>query len=250
MTRPGRPSALPYDARVAERGLVHASAASARVTRVVRVAVGVALVASTTWIFADRVANRTWSERLPAATIAHGSVPDRLLRSIRDDGVRVDDRVATALQALVGEWTTRPDLRSLYTTADGLPDVQALLSWAASSPDSSAYRLLPYRNSLDELGYRMAILPPNGDIVPVLGWTLRNRERPVQDATPSLIRLADTWKARPDIRERFTLNGRIRVRALLFWAANVTPDDPDFTALYEVAPQLAQLVAEYRGPTS
>lgn len=158
--------------------------------------------------------------------------------------------VARALDTLVNEWSARPDLQSSFSTKAGLPDVQGLLSWVAATPDASAFDLITYRGALDELGYRMAILPPNGDVVPVLAWTLRNRVHPVQSATASLLRIADAWRARADIRERYTVDGRVRVRALLFWAANLTPGDADYVAMAPVAMQLAFLAAEYTGPAA
>ena len=162
--------------------------------------------------------------------------------------MRVQGGVARALDALVNEWSARPDLQSSFSTKAGMPDVQGLLSWVAATPDASAFDLITYRGALDELGYRMAILPPNGEVVPVLAWTLRNRVHPVQSATASLLRVADAWRARADIRERYTVDGRVRVRALLFWAANLAPGDPDFVAFAPVSMQLAFLAAEYEGP--
>ena len=206
------------------------------------------IIAAGFWLVIDRVHHRTWSELLPKATIAHGRGPDRLLHKLRYNGVRVNNRVETALRALVGEWTKRPDLQKVFTTADGLPDVQGLLSWLPSVHDAPAFTLMPYRGSLDELGFRMAILPPNGDITPVLAWTMRNRHRPVQSSTDALFRVVVAWDTRPEIRDRFTVKGRVRVRDLLFWASTLPSTDPAFAAFVPVSPQLGQLVAEYSGP--
>ena len=219
-------------------------------SRLIRTVVVVCVVASTGWLVVDRVAHRSWAdtEHVQSAQSTYAARSTRA--ALRRSGVRVEGRVSTALDALVAVWTGRPDLQQTFTLDRGLPDVQGLLSWVAATPDASAFDLITYRSALDELGYRMAILPPNGDIVPVLAWTLRNRPHPVQISTDALLRVADAWRARPEIRDRYTVNGRVRVRALLFWASTVTPDDPSFVAFAPVSMQLAFLVREYKGPAA
>ena len=220
------------------------------ISRLIRIVVVVCVVAASGWLIVDRVAHRSWAdtEHVQPADSTYTSRSTRA--ALRRSGVRVEGRVATALDALIGVWSARPDLQQTFTLDRGIPDVQGLLSWVAATPDASAFDLVTYRGALDELGYRMAILPPNGDIVPVLAWTLRNRPHPVQISTDALLRVADAWRARPEIRDRYTVNGRVRVRALLFWASIVTPDDPNYVAFAPVSMQLAFLAREYKGPAA
>ena len=221
---------------------------SPKVSQLPRFALAACVAGSALWLMAGTAFNSGWPSGERVVSTNSTAVAHRTRSALERHGVRVDGRVATALDAVVGEWTRRADLQTQFRAADGLPDLQGLLSWVSAMSDSSAFELIPFRGALDELGYRMAILPPNGDVVPVLAWTLRNRTEPRGTATDALIRVADVWRSRSDVREHFTIDGRVRVGALLFWAATVGPADPAFDTFLPVAHQLSELSHEYRGP--
>ena len=60
-------------------------------------------------------------------------------------------------------------------------------------------------------------------------------------------RLIEVWGVRPDIRAAYTVNGRVKVKDLLFWAANVSGDDASFARLHDVSDQVQHLLEELQG---
>ena len=162
-------------------------------------------------------------------------------------GVVVRPPVRKSLNELVDLWVRRPDLQKLFRTTEGLPNIQSLLVWVSSSPDSSATGFLDDRGNFEELAGRMGILPVDGDPVPPLTWGLRNRARPLEAADGVAFRLASVWRDRPDVRKRFTANGRVDLRGLLFWAANLAPDDRSFGRLNDINHSIQLVLDELDG---
>ena len=205
------------------------------------------VVGSGVWLVYSTVFVRTW--RNPDAVSAPSESPT-LRATVADlvaHGVVVRPPVRASLNELLNLWVIRPDLQKLFSTADGQPNLQSLFLWAAGTPDSSAIALLGDHENLDELAGRMGILPANGDPLAPLAWTLRNRSRPLYPADGIVGRLTEVWHTRADVRTRFSVDGRVDVKGLLFWGANISPSDASFRELDDVSGGMQRLLDELEG---
>ena len=205
------------------------------------------LVGSGTWVAWSTVFVRTWRDPDAVSSPPESSVLRATVQDLVDHGVKVRAPVRRSLNELVDLWIRRPDLQQLFSTSGGLPDLQGLFVWAAGSPDSSAIALLDDRGNLNELAGRMSILPADGDPLAPLAWTLRNRSRPLYPADGIVGRLTEVWRTRADVRAQYSMSGRVDVRGLLFWAANISPSDASFGALDDVTGGMQRLLDELDG---
>ena len=207
----------------------------------------VVVVVSGLWIVWSTLFVRTWSDPDAVAAPAESDTLRSVVTELRRDGVLVRPPVRRSLNEVIAMWLRRSDLQRAFRDERGLPNVQGLLAWIDAEPDSSSVSLVDDRGNLAELAGRMGILPADGHLVEPLKWTLRNRRRPVQKADMAIGRLIEVWGVRPDIRAAYTVNGRVKVKDLLFWAANVSGDDASFARLHDVSDQVQHLLEELQG---
>lgn len=194
------------------------------------------------------ISNQHW--RRESADITTQFHPTRIKaveKELRRNGVRISRDVHQLLAVLLTEWESRADLQASFSTPAGDPDIGRLLDWASGLPDAFSTAIVPRLGAIAELKGRMSILPPDGNVLPVLYWTLQNRIRPFSNLGPVIARLADVWKRRPELGERFTMDGRVDVPALLQWANTLPPSDPSFTDFvwqyFEIRQAIVQLSA-------
>lgn len=168
-------------------------------------------------------------------------------RGLRRDGVRISRDVHRLLAVLLTAWENRADLQASFSTPNGDPAIPGLLDWAWGLPDAFSTAIVPHLGAIAELRGRMSLLPPDGNVLPVLYWTLQNRSRPFSNLGPVIGRLANVWKKRPELGERFTTDGRVDVPALLQWANTLPPSDPSFADFvwqyFEIRQAIVQLSA-------
>ena len=205
------------------------------------------LVGSGVWMVYSTLFVRTWRNPDAKPVPRESEVLRKVMSDLTSNGVVVRSPVRASLNELVNLWVHRPDLQVLFHTADGQPNLQSLFVWAAGTPDSSAIALLDDHQNLDELAGRMGILPTNGDPLAPLAWTLRNRSRPLYPADGIVGRLTEVWHARADVRARFSVDGRVDVKGLLFWGANISPSDASFRELDDISGGMQRLLDELDG---
>ena len=171
-------------------------------------------------------------------------VRDSVEHDLRAQGVRVSPSIHRMLGPLLTAWEDRPELRKLFSDANGRPDIPRLLDWAEPLPDSFSTAMVAHLGAIIELRSRLGLLGRDQQILPVLYWTLDNRERKFSDLGPAIARLADVWRARPEIRERFTANNRVDVRGLLQWVNTLPKSDPQFLEFYWQYLEIRQAILE------
>ena len=153
-------------------------------------------------------------------------------RDLRAQGVRVSPAIHRLLGPLLTAWESRPELRALFSDSSGRPDIPRLLDWAEPLPDSFSTAIVAHLGAIIELRSRLGLLGRNQQILPVLYWTLDNRERQFSDLELVIAQLTEVWRQRPEIRERFTADNRVDVRGLLQWVNTLPPSDPQFPVFY------------------
>lgn len=144
---------------------------------------------------------------------------------LRGRNVVVSPRVHGMLKVVLGPWERREDLQVTMSNPDGLPNIEAVTLWARGFPDSSTESFARHLGAIDELRSRLGLIGDTG-IVPVLYWTLQNEPNLNHDFTNIIGHLADLWNGRPEIRARFTDNGRVDVVAFLTEANAIEATDP------------------------
>ncbi len=205
------------------------------------------VVGSGVWVVYSTLFVRTWRNPDAVSAPSESAALRATVADLVAHGVVVRSPVRKSLNELVDLWVRRPDLQKLFHTSKDLPDVQQLMVWASGSPDSSAVGLLDDRGNLDELAGRMGILPLSGDPLGPIVWTLRNRIRPLYPAGGVANRLTEVWRERPDVAAQYSVAGRVDVRGLLFWGANLSPRDASFKRLFDIREGLQQLLDELGG---
>ncbi len=153
------------------------------------------------------------------------------LSGYRKEGIRFTRSQEDALRRLLGRWETREDLKSNFSLSGGTVDIVALVRWAQGNDDPDALALSLLRPDLNEAAARLGIMIPDGEVLNVLVQTLAMRKSATIEGGGWIYVLRNVWVRRPDIRGRFTVNGRVAVRPLLEWAATVNKSDPDFGVL-------------------
>lgn len=212
--------------------------------RWVRRMVAITAIGAGLWIIVSTVFVRTWQDPDRTPTPDRSAVFRQVVADLEAGGVLLRPPVKASLNELISWWVKRPDLQRNFHDASGHPDVQRLLDWAGGANDSSAIGLLDDRGNLEELAGRMGILPADGDVLSPLTWTVRNRRRPTIVAEGVIWRVREVWQERPDIRQHFTVDGRVNVRGLLFWAATVPRTDSSYPQLVDVSSNLERLLGD------
>lgn len=187
----------------------------------------------------DRVNPAPDLERPPASRLTGPAV-----RRLQSQGIVVRPAVRRMLDVLLAQWAARPDLQRSMAEADGTPNIGALLSWAQSIPDSSSARLVPHLGAVEELRSRLGFFPANGKVLPVIYWGLQNRAHPSQDLTKTIGRLAELWDARPDVRARFTVDGRLDVLGLLRFVNRLPKTDPAYAQFIDDTIPIHEAIGE------
>lgn len=144
---------------------------------------------------------------------------------LRGRDVVVGSRVHDMLGVVLGPWERRVDLQLTMSNPDGLPNIEAVTLWARGFPDSSTESFARHLGAIDELRSRLGLIGDTG-IVPVLYWTLQNEPNLNHDFTNIIGHLADFWNGRPEIRARFTENGKVDVVGFLKEANAIETTDP------------------------
>lgn len=188
--------------------------------------------------------DRTWRDPEPHLAVVSTRASRAVLDELSGQGVRLDRDQRRAVEALVGVWQRRPEMRRTMALRNGTPDFRSLLSWAAGTTDPTASVLADLRGDLLEVQLRMGIPDGTGNIIPVFRWALRNRERPVILADNAILRMATVWNERPELVDQFLIEGRVDVRGFIWWCANVRKDDPHYWTLDAVNGDLQRLSAE------
>jgi hypothetical protein len=212
-------------------------------TKAVRVMVGLVAL----WAAVSSIAgapSRRWNDPEPSLSVSRSSVATRTIDDQRDRGIRFTKRQEHALRQLIGLWERRQDVRTLFSTPKGEPDVVNLLRWAKQNNDPDALQLAMIRPALDEASARMGILGADGDVIAVFVQSVAMRPEPRFVVGGALWDLAQVWNRRPDLRKRFTDNGVVNVRGIFTWAATVPRTDPDFDTLKATAGNFDQVLAE------
>lgn len=178
---------------------------------------------------------RAWlrPEAIPAGQTFSPKIRSTVERDLREQGVRVSPAVHDLLGPLLAAWEQRPELQRLFSDERGRPDIPRLLDWAEPLPDSFSSAIVSHLGAIIELRSRLGILGKDQQILPVLYWTLDNRERKFSDLGAVTTLMVDIWRERPEIRERFTTSNHVDVRALLQWVNTLPPSDPSFANFYE-----------------
>jgi hypothetical protein len=145
---------------------------------------------------------------------------------LRGRNVVVSSQVRSMLRAVLAPWEKREDLQTSMGNADGTPNVEALTLWARGFPDSSTESFAPHLGAIDELRSRLGLIAPDTGIAPVLYWTLKNEPDLDQDYTNVIGHLTDYWNARPEVRTRFSVEGRVDVLGFLKDANAIHESDP------------------------
>ena len=186
-----------------------------------------------------------WRPAIPESTRAFAPhVRGSVERDLRAQGVRVSPAIHGMLGPLLTAWESRPELRDLLSDSSGRPDIARLLDWAEPLPDSFSTAIVAHLGAIIELRSRLGLLGRDQQILPVLYWTLDNRERKFSGLGPVIARLTDVWRARPEIRERFTADNRVDVRGLLQWVNTLPPSDPQFLLFYGQYLEIRQAILE------
>ena len=172
------------------------------------------------------------------------AVRNSVERDLREQGVRISPAIHAMLGPLLTAWEDRPELRKLFSDASGRPDIPRLLDWAEPLPDSFSSAIVAHLGAIIELRSRLGLLRRDQQILPVLYWTLDNRERKFSGLGPVIARLADVWRARPELREQFTTDNRVDVRGLLQWVNTLPPSDPQFVQFYGQYLEIRQAILE------
>jgi hypothetical protein len=179
--------------------------------------IGVALVSSVL------ASNNGPTVRAPTAKAS-------LIRSVesqlRGRNIVVSKRVHEMLRHVLVPWQNRDDLQAAMSNEDGLPNIEALTLWARGFPDSSTESFAEHLGAIDELRSRLGLISADTGIVPVLYWTLKNEPKLERDFTNVIGHLADYWNGRPEVRSRFTVNGRVDVIGFLKDANAIQQTDP------------------------
>ena len=216
----------------------------ARFSLGVRVAV---LVITSALVLTSAITTATggWRPAVPESkqTFAPG-IRNSVERGLREQGVRISPSIHRMLGPLLTAWETRPELRRLFSDSDGRPDIPRLLDWAEPLPDSFSSAMVAHLGAIIELRSRLGLLGRDQQILPVLYWTLENRERKFSGLGPVTARLADLWRDRPEIRERFTADNRVDVRGLLQWVNTLPKSDPQFLQFYWQYLEIRQAILE------
>lgn len=180
----------------------------------------------------------------------HPKIQKAVETKLGKDGIKVSSAIHAMLSVLLTAWETRPDLRSAFSTADGGVDVVGLLTWGTTLPDSFSTAIVPHLGAIEELRGRMSLLPADGNLIPVLYWTLQNRNRPFSDLRPVIGRIADVWRERPELLEQFSSEGRVDVPSLLQWINTLAPSDPAFGDFFWQYFEIRRAILELKRATS
>ncbi len=186
-----------------------------------------------------------WRPAFPESRRTFGpAVRDSVEHDLRAQGVRVSPSIHRMLGPLLTAWEDRPELRKLFSDASGRPDLPRLLDWSEPLPDSFSSAIVAHLGAIIELRSRLGLLGPDQQILPVLYWTLDNRERKFSGLGAVITRMADVWRERPEIRERFTTGNRVDVRGLLQWVNTLPRSDPRFPEFYGQYLEIRQAILE------
>ena len=131
------------------------------------------------------------------------SASEAMLRDIAASGAKLDARERDAVRVVIERWSSRPDLRSLFSLPSGAPDLQALLSWAGASADADAIRLVAVRSALSDVSDALGIVPPNGDVLPPLLAVTRARARPSINGDDAMFVVARALAERADLHPNY-----------------------------------------------
>jgi hypothetical protein len=206
------------------------TARPARVARRLRAVTGVVAVVASAWQLRT-IFDRGWSNPEPSLSASHSDVAGRVLDQLHDDGIRFTSSQRDAMRRLIGLWERRGDIRQLFVTGTGDPDLPALIRWANQNQDPDTLQLVVIRPALSEAAARMGLLDADGDIIPVLVQTIAMREQPKERVGGALWILAEVWNRRADVRTSFSEDGVVNVRALFGWAATLPVTDRDYETL-------------------
>ena len=189
---------------------------------------------------------RAWwrPDAAPAERTFSPKIRSTVERELREEGVRVSPAVHELLGPLLTAWEQRPELQRLFSDARGLPDIPRLLDWAEPLPDSFSSAIVSHLGAIIELRSRLGILGKEQQVLPVLYWTLENRKRQASDLGGVITQMAEIWRERPEIRERFTTANQVDVRAFLQWVNTLPTTDPRFAAFYEQYYNIRQAILE------
>jgi hypothetical protein len=181
-------------------------------------------------IGAVRSAGNERASTQPTSNTAPTPLGTTTVQRLERSGVRLEERHRRALYALLRTWERREDLQNTLVLADRSPDLPALLSWSGGVDDTDQRALLDVRHDLEDVSDRIGLV--SGGILRVLVASSQQQVRSRHTIDAFLWRLYEEWRRRPELAKRFTSKGVVNVRSLLWWAANITSDDPSYERLH------------------
>ena len=218
--------------------------------RLIRVTMVVLALAAGTWLIVRTLIVREWPDRAnPTANLERpkrATLTPVVVEALERDGIVVRPNVRRMLDALLGMFSRRDDLRKSFSVSGGVPNLPALLQWAETFPDSSAVVLAPHLGAIEELRSRMGYLPANARVAPVLFWVTENRRYKTQDITLVLEALTELWEERADVRSQFLEGNHVDVVGLLAWAERVPPSDPAYKRFLDSTIPIHEVVTQIR----
>ncbi len=179
-----------------------------------------------------------------AFKVSHTTLVNAVMADFRAEGIRFTSGQDDALRRLIGRWEHRPDIRKVFSLPDGRPNIVGLIRWADANGDPDAITFASFRADLDEAAARIGVMVPDAEIVSVLAQTLAMRPRPAVEGDGAMWVIRNLWVKRPDLRKRFLVGGRVRVRDLLNWVANAPRTDPDYQQLEPISLIVNQVLDE------
>lgn len=162
--------------------------------------------------------------RFRSAPASAGRLHDVQSR-LESKGVVVSSEARQALSAMIGIWERHDDVRATHSLPDGSPNIPSLINWSLAATGANEIGMVPFLGGVRELAGRLGLLL-DGQIVPVLYWSLRNEPAFREDVTDVLDHLRSLWVADPSIERRFTTDGVVDVVGFLKFANSKATSDP------------------------
>jgi hypothetical protein len=179
-----------------------------------------------------------------AFKVSRTPLANSVMAGYRTEGVRLTAGQDDALRRLIGRWEHRSDIRKAFSLPNDRPNVVGLIRWADANGDPDAITFASFRADLDEAAARIGVMVPDAEIVSVLAQTLAMRPRPVVEGDGAMWVIRNLWIQRPDLRKRFLVEGRVKVRDLLNWVANAPRTDPAYKQLEPISLIVNQVLDE------